>query len=207
MVIEGQFSVPAAPDLLLQHLFDVRLMASCLPGCEEIEPIDDKTYRAVVAMAMAGIKARFDLEVEITNQDAHNVWATTRGEEGGRASTLQADSQITLTAGPIGTVVRYRSDVSITGRLGRFALGMMKKKAQSLGDEFAANLQRKLEEIAAAAATATAAVPIVAPPVAVAAPASVVASAAPPATLPAPWWQRLWAWLTGRRASARIADH
>ena len=113
MLIEGQFAVPAAPELLLQHLFDVRLMASCLPGCETIEPIDDKKYRAVIAMAMAGIKARFDLEVEITRQDTHNVWATTRGEEGGRASTLQADSQITLQVGG-SQIVMTPADITIS---------------------------------------------------------------------------------------------
>ncbi len=205
MLIEGQFSVPATPDLLRQHLFDVRLMASCLPGCETIEPIDDKTYRAVIAMAMAGIKARFDLEVEITNQDQHNVWATTRGEEGGRASTLQADSQITLAASPDGTLVSYRSDVSITGRLGRFALGMMKKKAQTLGDEFAANLQRKLEEIGTQAAAAA---PVVGPQAVSPEPEPTATDAAPPARPPrATWWQRVWAWLTGRPAATTPARH
>jgi uncharacterized protein len=151
MLIEGQFPIAAPPETLLVHLFDARLMASCLPGCEQLEAIDDERYRAVVAIAMAGIKARFDLLVQITRRDERNVWAVTRGEEGGHASSLQADSQVSLEPTPTGTQVRYRSEVSVTGRLGRFALGMMKKKAQSMGDEFAANLQRKLEALGAAA--------------------------------------------------------
>lgn len=151
MLIEGQFPIAAPPETLLVHLFDARLMASCLPGCEQLEAIDDERYRAVVAIAMAGIKARFDLLVQITRRDERNVWAVTRGEEGGHASSLQADSQVSLEPTPTGTQVRYRSEVSVTGRLGRFALGMMKKKAQSIGDEFAVNLQRKLEALGAAA--------------------------------------------------------
>lgn len=154
MQIEGRFPIAAAPETLLVHLFDARLMASCLPGCEKLEALDADRYRAVVAIAMAGIKARFDLLVQITRRDDRNVWATTRGDEGGHASSLQADSQVTLEPTPEGTLVSYRSEVSVTGRLGRFALGMMKKKAQSMGDEFAANLQRKLEELGAAAAPA-----------------------------------------------------
>jgi carbon monoxide dehydrogenase subunit G len=147
MLIDGQFPVAAPPPRLLAHLFDPRLMASCLPGCEVLEPLADDRYRAVVVIAMAGIKARFDLRVEITRRDEANVWAVTRGEEGGNASTLQADSQVSLEPTADGTLVRYRSEVAVTGRLGRFALGMMKKKAQSLGEEFAVNLQRKLEAI------------------------------------------------------------
>jgi carbon monoxide dehydrogenase subunit G len=156
MLIEGQFPIAAAPETLLVHLFDAGLMASCLPGCEKLEAIDADRYRAVVAIAMAGIKARFDLQVEITRRDAQNVWAVTRGDEGGHASSLQADSRVSLEPTPEGTLVSYRSEVSVTGRLGRFALGMMKKKAQSMGDEFAANLQRKLEQLGAAASSATA---------------------------------------------------
>ncbi|MDM0108057.1 SRPBCC domain-containing protein [Variovorax sp. J22R24] len=156
MLIEGQFPIAAAPQTLLVHLFDAGLMASCLPGCEKLEAIDADRYRAVVVIAMAGIKARFDLQVQITKRDEENVWAVTRGDEGGHASSLQADSRVSLEATPEGTLVRYRSEVSVTGRLGRFALGMMKKKAQSMGDEFAANLQRKLEQLGAAATQAAA---------------------------------------------------
>jgi carbon monoxide dehydrogenase subunit G len=204
MLIDGQFTVAAPPEVLLHHLFDVRLMASCLPGCETIEPIDENTYRAVLVMAMAGIKARFDMQVEITKRDANNIWATTRGEEGGRASTLQADSQITLAADAQGTQVSYHSDVAITGRLGRFALGMMKKKAQNLGNEFAANLQKALEDIAgntpdiAVPATAAANVtPAATGPVATA--DAAMTKAVPRRSR----WQIIWAWLTGRRNDAK----
>ncbi|MBL8357116.1 MAG: hypothetical protein JNM01_20105 [Delftia acidovorans] len=148
MLIDGQFPVAAPPHALMRHLFDARLMASCLPGCESLEAIDAERYRAVVVMAMAGIKARFELLVQITRHDDNNIWATTRGEEGGQASKLQADSQVTLVATADGhTLVTYHSEVSITGRLGRFALGMMKKKAQNMGEEFAANLRGRLEAL------------------------------------------------------------
>lgn len=221
MLIDGQFPVAAPPRALLAHLFDVRLMASCLPGCESLEPLADDRYRAVVVIAMAGIKARFDLQVEITQRDEAHVWAVTRGEEGGHASTLQADTQISLEALPEGTLVRYRSEVAVTGRLGRFALGMMKKKAQNLGDEFAENLQRKLEAIGAEARSrppvpaddeAGAAGPMT-PALTTAAqtPSSLVAqtpqpAASPPAVHATPpkrgWWRALVDWIRGNRATA-----
>jgi len=185
MLIEGAFPIAAQPQALLSHLFDARLVASCLPGCETLERIDDDRYRAVVVVAMAGIKARFDLQVEITRRDARDVWAVTRGEEGGRASTLQADSRVSLEATADGTVVNYRSEVSVSGRLGRFALGMMKKKAQSMGEEFAGNLRTRLEHLEGA------------PPAVTQPPAEAVA-----ATPAAPWWKRWWSWLRGHRAAA-----
>lgn len=185
MIVEGEFPVAAPAEALIGHLFDARLMASCLPGCESLEPLPEDRYRAVVVVAVAGIKARFNLQVEVTQRLAREVRAITRGEEGSQASALQAESQVLLVPIEGGTLVRYRSDVSLTGRLGRFGLGMMKKKAQAMGDEFAANLRRELE------APAAAAVPVQAP------------AAAQPSALRR-WWAALLAWLRGL-TSARNA--
>jgi hypothetical protein len=126
--------------------------------------------------------------VEVVRREELSVWATTRGEEGGNASQLQADNRITLQAVPDGTLLRYESEVAVTGRLGRFALGMMKKKAQALGDEFAHNLQARLAALEAPA-TAPAMLASGAP-------------AAPVRTAPLPWWRVFWNWLTGRRLPA-----
>lgn len=185
MLIDGQFTVAAPPQALMRHLFDARLMAECLPGCEALEQLGPDRYRAVVGVALAGVKARFDLQVEVVRREELAVWATTRGEEGGNASQLQADNRITLQAVPEGTLLRYESEVAVTGRLGRFALGMMKKKAQALGDEFAANLQARLAALEA-------------PALAPLAPA-VIEPAAPARIAPLPWWRVFWNWLTGRR--------
>ncbi len=182
MLIDGQFTVVATPEALMRHLFDARLMASCLPGCESLQAVDGERYRAVMVVALAGVKARFDMQVQVVEHADRFVRATTRGEEGGNASQVQADSRITLEEVPGGTRVSYASEVSVTGRLGRFALGMMKKKAQSLGDEFAQNLQRALTELEAAAPPTTAAVQ-------------------PQPQSPAPhlsWWRVVCNWLLGR---------
>lgn len=185
MLIDGQFTVAAPPQALMRHLFDARMMAECLPGCEALEQLDPDRYRAVVGVALASVKARFELQVEVVRREELAVWATTRGEEGGNASQLQADNRITLQAVPEGTLLRYESEVAVTGRLGRFALGMMKKKAQALGDEFAANLQARLAALEA-------------PALAPVAPA-VIEPAAPARIAPLPWWRVFWNWLTGRR--------
>ena len=87
------------------------------------------------------------LESEITKQNAPNFAATlTRGEEGGKASMVTANSELRLT--PVNgeqTEVYYKSEVSIVGRLGKFGLGIMKKKAKTIGEEFAENFRTRIE--------------------------------------------------------------
>lgn len=193
MLIDGQFTVAASPQSLMRHLFDARLMAECLPGCEALEQLDPDRYRAVVGVALAGIKARFDLQVEVVRREELAIWATTRGEEGSNASQLQAENRITLQAAPEGTLMRYESEINVTGRLGRFALGMMKKKAQALGDEFAQNLQARLVALEEQSVSGVA-VPPEPSPVALHVSEPEAAQQAP-----LPWWRLPRNRLTGRR--------
>jgi len=53
--------------------------------------------------------------------------------------------------------VYYASEVSLVGRLGKFGLGIMKKKAKSLGEEFAAAFRARVEGAAPGGAVAEAA--------------------------------------------------
>ena len=48
------------------------------------------------------------------------------------------------------TEVRYTSEISITGRLGKFGLGMMRKKADQLRQEFVQKFRATLAQAAPA---------------------------------------------------------
>jgi uncharacterized protein len=113
-------------------------MAPCVPGCEAIEKIDRQHYRARVKLGLGPIKVSFNLEVEITEENAPElVTSVTRGEEGSRSSVVSAKSSLRLDAlSAEQTEVRYSSEVSVTGRLGKFGFGLMRKKADELGKQF-----------------------------------------------------------------------
>lgn len=143
MRIEGTFDIALPRAAVYCHLTDPGLMARCVPGCESIERISPTGYRACVTISVGGIKARFNLVVEVTREQPPDlVLSQTRGEEGSRASVLAADNELTLIEiDPLTTRVAYSSEVSVTGRLGRFALGVMKKKVEAMGREFADRLR------------------------------------------------------------------
>ena len=147
MRIEGNFDIAASRDAVYRHITDAGLMARCVPGCESIEQISPTGYRALVVVGLGGIKARFNLVVEITREQPPDlVLSQTRGEEGSRASVLTADNEVTLVqVDPLTTRVSYASEVSVTGRLGKFALGVMKKKAEAMGREFAERLREFIQ--------------------------------------------------------------
>jgi carbon monoxide dehydrogenase subunit G len=150
MRVEGSFTVAAPRERVFAEITNPALMAGCIPGCEAIEVIDAKTYRARILVEVGPIKARFNLVVEVTEvEPPARVVSVTRGEEGTRASVVSSNNELLLApAEDGGTEVRYASDVSVTGRLGKFGLGMMKKKAEALGAKFAENFRGKIEAAA-----------------------------------------------------------
>ena len=146
MRLEGAFPVPAPLPDVWAAILDPEIVGPCIPGCGAIEVLSPTEYRATVRVAIGAIGTSFNLVVSVTEMVEHErVATTTRGEEGSRASILSAANLLTLRALEDGqTEVAYASDVSVSGRLGKFGLGLMKKKAADLAGVFAKNLATRL---------------------------------------------------------------
>ena len=146
MHIEDRFTVAAPAALVWAAIRDPVVVAPCVPGCRAVEALSDTLFRAEVAISLGVIKATFHVEVEVLSEmPGLEVRSRTRGEEGGRASMVSADNLLRIeAAGDEVTIVIYQSDVSVTGRLGKFGLGIMRKKAESIGREFADRFQARL---------------------------------------------------------------
>ncbi len=147
MKIEETFTVAAPIEKVWAVITNPALVAPCIPGCQGAETTGPNTYKSKIKVGLGPINVTFVLDIELTEQrPPHFLAATTRGEEGGRLSALSAQSTLILEAGADGvTQIAYASDVSVVGRLGKFGLGVMKKKAKTLGEEFAASLRKTIE--------------------------------------------------------------
>jgi uncharacterized protein len=148
MKLEGSFVVHAARDVVWEKIRSPAIMGGCIPGCETIEQLDANAYRAIVGIKIGPIKARFNLVVEVTKEEPPSVVRSrTRGEEGTRASVVTSENLLTLTdVGPAETRVDYSAEVSMTGRLGKYGLGIMQKKAEALSEVFVENFRGKAEQ-------------------------------------------------------------
>ena len=147
MKVEDVFTVDAPVDRVWRMITDPAVVGPCIPGCQGIEVTGPDSYKADIKVAVGPIKTTFSVVVEKTEERPPNFAASiTRGEESGKASTLNATSTLTLSeAEGGGTAVAYASDVSVFGRLGKFGLGIMKKKARDIGRAFAESFRERVE--------------------------------------------------------------
>ncbi|MSP50945.1 MAG: hypothetical protein EXQ91_00905 [Alphaproteobacteria bacterium] len=147
MQIAETFAVAAPIERVWRFITDPATVAPCVPGCQSYEVLTATSYKATIQIALGPIKTNFNVIVDLTKAEPPTYLASTaRGEEGGKASTLTAKSELRLLAnGPGATTVSYASEVALVGRLGKFGLGMMKKKAKSIGEEFAVAFRTRVE--------------------------------------------------------------
>jgi hypothetical protein len=146
MLIEGKFTLKAPIKTLWSFLLEPGTLASCIPGAEKVEAIDDKTYECVVKQSVGPISVRFKFKVMLTEVDPPRyVKAVGRGEDIGKMGTFTCDAVVRLNEISEEEVeVSYQTNVNIVGRLATFGERIMRAKARSVGEEFTKNLQEKL---------------------------------------------------------------
>ena len=147
MKIEDSFTLNAPQGDVWVAITNPDVVTPCVPGCQNVQILGPNIYSAEVNVKVGPIKAQFQLNVEVTRKmPPLEVHSTTRGEEGSRASVLQAESVVRLKQIDANTTeVYYSSEVSIVGRLGKFGFGIMKKKAKTIGNEFAEAFRKTVE--------------------------------------------------------------
>jgi carbon monoxide dehydrogenase subunit G len=147
MKLEHAFDVAADQETVWTLIRDPARMVPCVPGCEECEQVGDDEYRAKVTVSVGPIKASFNLTIDIVEEHPPTLLVSrSRGEEGSRASVVKSDNELRLEALPDGgTRISYAAEVEISGRLGRYGAGMMKKIATRLAGKFEESFQTMAE--------------------------------------------------------------
>ena len=147
MLIEGKFTLKASIQKVWGFLLEPGTMASCIPGAEKVEAIDDKTYECIVKQSVGPISVRLKFTMVLSEVDPPKyVKAIGRGEALGKLGTFSSDVVVNLAEIPNDEVeVSYQNNVNIVGKLATFGERIMRAKAKSVGEEFTRNLQEKLK--------------------------------------------------------------
>ena len=146
MLIESKFTLKAPIQQVWDFLLDPGTLASCIPGTEKMEAIDDKTYESVVKQKVGPISVKLKFNTTLTEMEPPRyLKAVGRGADVTKAGTFTQETIVNLTEISKDEVeVSYSSNVSIVGRLATFGERIMRAKAKSVGEEFSKNLQEKL---------------------------------------------------------------
>jgi carbon monoxide dehydrogenase subunit G len=139
-------TIPVARERLWDFLMDVPAVGRCVPGVETIEAVDGSAYKGGLKVQVGPI--RLSLEGTITVEEAdRDAWrARMRAEANDRrlGGGIRARLSLTLAPVEIGTRVQIDTDLAVLGKIGEFGQPVIRKKADTLLEEFARNLRSAL---------------------------------------------------------------
>jgi carbon monoxide dehydrogenase subunit G len=138
VILEGQFQIPATRQRVWDAIWDVPTMASWVPGCTSASARDDGTYRAHLEQELGILKASFDLVLTVLSAEPpERIQLRAEGEDPRLRSRVQMETEVVLQPAGDSTVLRYRHDLSVFGRLGALGYPLIQRKARDIEAEFA----------------------------------------------------------------------
>ena len=146
MQITDSFHLNSPPETVWEILFDIPLLAKCIPGVENVEMIDEKTYRGKLQVKVGPIKSEFFGTVTLKEITPPNFLAgAVDGDDKGSASAVKATFSVSLVEVEQGTQVSFVIDANIRGRLAQFGGPVIQATSKKMTAEFSKNLRAALE--------------------------------------------------------------
>lgn len=154
-----QFTVEEDPAALWRFLEQAELVASCMPGVEQVEVLDPDNVRVRITQSIGPMSATFDARVKVLQRvDGETIRFEAVGKSvRGAVGSVRAKNSVTLRPLDAGTLVTVEGDVALAGALGSVGQKIVAKQANKVTAAFATNLQNVLRAPAGAPGPAAAA--------------------------------------------------
>lgn len=150
MEFDNTLEVPLPPEEAWQVLLDIRRIATCIPGAELTEVVDERTYRGKVAVRIGPVALSLVGQARLEEVDnvGHQARFKAQGSDPkGRGST---DSVIHFRLEPSesGTRVLIHSEVKLAGSIAQYGrgAGMIQSVARQMVGQFGEALKESIAQ-------------------------------------------------------------
>ena len=146
MTFSQECVIPVERERLWNFLMDVPRVARCVPGVETVEAVDERAYKGRFGVRIGPIRLSLDGTMAIEEQDPTAWRARMRADADDRrlGGGIRARMSLTLLPADHGTRLVIETDLAILGKIGEFGQPIIRKKADTLLEDFARNLQSAL---------------------------------------------------------------
>lgn len=174
----GERRIAAPRQAVWNGLNDTDVLRASIPGCESLEKTSDNQMKAVAAIKLGPISARFNGAVTLSDIDAPNSYTIVGEGQGGVAGFAKGGAKVFLTdEDDGGTLLKYAVHAQVGGKLAQLGARLIDATAKQMAEQFFTKFSGEVEkpfaeeavpEVAAVAPPPAAAMPPqVAPPSAV----------------------------------------
>jgi carbon monoxide dehydrogenase subunit G len=160
MDLTGEYRIPAPREAVWQALNDPEVLRACIPGAESLEKLSDTEFQAAVKAKVGPVSARFQGKVTLSDLEPPSRYTISGEGTGGAAGFAKGGADVALAeAGDGGTVLSYRANVQVGGKLAQVGSRLVAGTARKMADEFFGRFAERLGGARAAPAAAEAEAP------------------------------------------------
>lgn len=147
MELNNDFEVSAPIEKAWAVLTDVERIAPCLPGAQ-LQEVEGDEYRGIVKVKVGPITAQYKGAATFVEKNDDAKRAVLKADGRDTRGAGNASAFITAQLTPVGdrTKVEVKTDLTVTGKVAQFGRGVMADISAKLMGQFAANLEKLLEE-------------------------------------------------------------
>jgi carbon monoxide dehydrogenase subunit G len=149
MDITGTYTFPAPPEKVWALMMDTAAIASCIPGCERLDPDGVDRYKAAITVGMAAITGKYEGIVTIADKvepTSYTLMVEGQGRPGFvKATVTIALSEVISEGGGANTNVNVNGTAQTGGTIARLGQRLIGSAAKMMMDRFFACMQSKLE--------------------------------------------------------------
>lgn len=125
-------------------MMDPDAIASCIPGCDRLEPDGVDRYKAAITIGMAAITGKYEGVVTIADRVEPSSY-TLMVEGQGRPGFVKGTVTIALRADGGNTIVDVNGTAQTGGTIARLGQRLIGSAAKMMQDRFFACMQSKLQ--------------------------------------------------------------
>ena len=132
----------AAPGAVWERLWDIRALAGCIPGCGDVEAIEERRrYRATIRDRVGPFRIAIPLEILVEASPPERLVVTASGRDSTLGSPVKVGLTVTLAGDAAGgTHLGLDGQAQIGGKLATLGQGVIQRRTKDVLDTFAVNL-------------------------------------------------------------------
>lgn len=136
MQMAGEQRIAASRQRVWAALNDPEILKACIPGCESLEQESAERFKAVIAIKIGPIGARFEGAVLLSELDPPNGYTLAGKGQGGTVGFAEGGAKVRLSDDKGGTLLSYEVDARVGGRLAQLGGPLIDATAKQLAGRF-----------------------------------------------------------------------
>ena len=143
--VEGSFIVGADRGTVWASLLSSEILASCIPGCEGLQLLEDDSYEVSLTAGVGPVRATYTGRIALSDKiepESFRMLFTGQGSAG----SVRGEGTLTLVEAAEETEIRVVGDAQVTGAIARVGQRLLGSASKMLMNQFFACAKAKIED-------------------------------------------------------------